>query len=588
MEWYEFRRGYDSDLSIRMGLKDEEITLPEAYRSYGCYTQDMADELDRICQKYGLSLRGRSWDSRSPEDIFDAVGIDRICREDAYARRQWGYFCEDGSFHMEGTLTLAEENSPWPYGVDYQFISHMKASVGSDGLSIGQISDYTQWEYETAEGIPVLLALSEKKALILADREDFFVTVNILNPVVNDWAGGATRQMDQEALQAVADAFRFSYDPHKPDAEAIAQAEQRLEDQIQAALESAAGQDPYSHYDKSYDEWITFLIRDAYHPEKLGYVLTDLNGDGEPELLAGQDGYFEYAFTVEDGETKILVDPYMVGESYFYLCEGNIIAQVSSDHCLKNGLFTAIPAWSFGKLVGSQIQWERTLVYDPWQGGDNPWQEVICDENGEAVNTPLTQTEFYDILASYRRVYLGTKPLEQYPLEKPAVRDPERMYTYPMYQDYQELVLSRLEDPNEGFTYRFALLDLDRDGQEELIFHEDSICSVFTMTEGLLNKILSGYDLAVCGNGILRKTEYYGMNNYSITYFRVVDGNKTEIVEYLRYDADMSPGNPWLRSRDASGFDDSLIPVGEEKFRSIVESYPEEDILKPLESYPFA
>ena len=55
-EWQSFLETYDSDGSILDAIGNSSTEFDEKYRYYSCYTQEMADEIDRICEKYGLSL----------------------------------------------------------------------------------------------------------------------------------------------------------------------------------------------------------------------------------------------------------------------------------------------------------------------------------------------------------------------------------------------------------------------------------------------------------------------------------------------------------------------------------------------------
>ena len=69
-------------------------------------------------------------------------------------------------------------------------------------LTIGNVEEYTQWEYETACGIPVTLAMGPDKALIIADLPDAYLVR------VGDVETGEAA-MPGEVLEAMADAFRF-------------------------------------------------------------------------------------------------------------------------------------------------------------------------------------------------------------------------------------------------------------------------------------------------------------------------------------------------------------------------------------------
>lgn len=55
-EWQSFLESYDSDGSILSSIGNSSTDFDEKYRYYSCYTQEMADEIDRICEKYSLSL----------------------------------------------------------------------------------------------------------------------------------------------------------------------------------------------------------------------------------------------------------------------------------------------------------------------------------------------------------------------------------------------------------------------------------------------------------------------------------------------------------------------------------------------------
>ena len=59
-------------------------------------------------------------------------------------------------------------------------------------------------------------------------------------------------------------------------------------------------------------------------------------------------------------------------------------------------------------------------------------------------------------------------------------------------------------------------------------------------------------------------------------------------VDYLRYDVDRDPENPWFRSPDLTGQDFTLEPISEMEAKSIIASYDSLDIdMKPIADYPF-
>lgn len=96
----------------------------------------------------------------------------------------------------------------------------MKSAFDGVALNIGDLNQYDEWTYTVKDGTEVLLALSEEKALIIADLPTHFATVNILKP--NE---GSSSTMNRNALEAIADTFRFDYTPQKPYADTLVEPE---------------------------------------------------------------------------------------------------------------------------------------------------------------------------------------------------------------------------------------------------------------------------------------------------------------------------------------------------------------------------
>ena len=60
------------------------------------------------------------------------------------------------------------------------------------------------------------------------------------------------------------------------------------------------------------------------------------------------------------------------------------------------------------------------------------------------------------------------------------------------------------------------------------------------------------------------------------------------LVDYLRYDTDRNPNNPWLRSSDNSGQDHSMVEISESEFKSVLRKYEPVNLsMQPVSQYPF-
>lgn len=200
-EWQAFLDGYDPDGSIIAAVGNNPTGFEERYGLYLVYTQEMADKLEEIAEKYGLKLH-RIMETVLPEQWEEAVGS--FLREGNTACS--GYIYEDGTFAYDG-----EADIPGYGTADYQFRRSVNGTLHDVILNVTDASQYEDWVYETACGQVVTLALSESKALILADMGDSFIVVNVLagteTPVDDVFSSGPLSRRD---LKVLADLFDFT------------------------------------------------------------------------------------------------------------------------------------------------------------------------------------------------------------------------------------------------------------------------------------------------------------------------------------------------------------------------------------------
>lgn len=229
-EWYDFEQTYDPDGTIQMSVSGDAVSIPEEYQSYNCYTQEMVDKVDEICQKYGLETQGKAIFPLDEEDFYTTLQIDRLVKENAAAQSELSpvYFYQTGTFMLSCDTMLTGENSPWPYPISYQYRCVMKSDLDTAFLNVGNADNYDQWEYTTSDGVQLLLAISEDKALLIADLENAFVTMNILDPRVGDILAGE-QTITRRAMEAFAEIFDFSFTPLRPTAQQIEQLEAKYD-----------------------------------------------------------------------------------------------------------------------------------------------------------------------------------------------------------------------------------------------------------------------------------------------------------------------------------------------------------------------
>lgn len=352
-EWYDFKTENEKTY--------DDTAISEEYISYGCASQAWKDKVDKICEAYDLKLLGEMLEAGN---TLEMLGIGSIWNEAVEMETEFihdGYYFRGGTFQMEGTLKLTGEESPWAYPVRFQIRCVMKGYFDSVFLNVGDIASYDQWEYEQADGTVVLLAVNEDKALILADREDFFVTVNILNPTVGNRVLGKA-SMDRTALEAVADAFDFSFRPREVTEEMLLTAEEAHA--ANYAIEQEKWQEQYDKAvgKESYAARVKYYLENDSEPEQLGFAFYDMDGNGVEELLIGKDGYYINIYTEKDGTTEEYLDEGTY--SYGYLCEDHVAVSViditATDYYVNRVV-------DFEKQLLAHIQYNPTAEDGKWR-----------------------------------------------------------------------------------------------------------------------------------------------------------------------------------------------------------------------------
>jgi len=195
------------DAGMMDDLGNDIYSGGQQYLHYQVYNDEMAAKLDEITAKYGLKLHNELFllDERELVSVVgDFLGENRAATP---------YIFDDGTFKFDGSLTIDG------YGLlDYQFQRCVKGSFTDILLIIGNAGEYAEWNYTAKDGTELLMALAPHKALIIADMEDSFVTVNVLagsDPAEDEIFSSGP--ITGEELMALADSFDWSVlTPAKP------------------------------------------------------------------------------------------------------------------------------------------------------------------------------------------------------------------------------------------------------------------------------------------------------------------------------------------------------------------------------------
>ena len=590
-EWFDFLQSYDPDGAIEFSDEAYSVEFPEDYQFYQLYSVEMKDKLDEICQKYDLELLGPVLVDVTADDMFRELGIKGILREDAQAEIEWsqggpGYFFRNGTFEVECYITLTGENNPWPFDNLISFRCHNKNSFDAVFLSMTDPTQFDQWNYTTSNGVEVLLVMGPDGALIVADIGDYFITVGGIETTAGNILDGE-HTMTREGLEAYAEIFDFSIRPQRLNEQQANDVNARYEAHwAEIVAQQEKGNDEFQEYlgRASYDARVKYHLEGDTEATRMGYTFYDFDGNGVEELVIGRDGYIEYIYTEKNGETAEILGWLKMGNTYLAK-DGTLV--IMSDNTYR----------FFHVENGESVMdyWvEQRAYWGPTE--ESPWR--LCYSIDD--DRPITEEEYHKYCNAKERVVLDMLPLTAYPLPEPANynTDGKDIEYYVPRTSYEEMIRFYILNPMEIAPGvfdepKYVLMDLDGDGQEEMIVDEVEYRAVYTMAEGKAIPMYSGttYNgatLNICRGNIIEITHSYSGDNKVYCYYRM-SGTKGEMVEYLRYDAERNPKNPWFRSIDGSGQDISLEPITKAEFDRIRNTYaPLELDWKPVTEYPLS
>lgn len=553
--------------------------IPDNYYAYGCYTWEMTEQLDKIAEGHGLKLLGEYvYINRGHEQVlFDALEISGICREQEYAQVEYaeGHLYPEGTFDLGVNITL-DDSFDWIYLVMADFRYSRKGYFDDFTVAVTNLEEYREWEYTMPGGETALLALGEEKALILWDQGDAFLSV------VFDSRMGIDR-MTAEMVEKIADLFDFSvtarsisWEAEKAAREKIERVRQelkRLEEKDLEEYNAMIAEYEAAEHKEDFDGWVRQTLETSYdRGVDLGYAFYDIDGDGTEELLIGRDGYGTALYMEKDGT----IQQFANASVYLYPCEGNKIV-----YAIGMGDQFSLTKWENGQSRG-----EYRLGYIPGDpAGD--YRNYDLDKFNEY--SYISETEFREILHSYVRIPVKFLPLSEYPLTQgPDQTNAHTGLLQEPFTSYEEKIRVRLTDQEERWVrWSYDLEDLNGDGQPELIWREDDRYFLYTLHDGQVSCFLfTGDRLTVCENGLVEAVSCYGTDNRTYRYYRV-GRERLELVEYLRYDVDADPENPWKRSSDRTGQDVTLESITASEAKAIQAKYvPMLLDMKPIAEYP--
>lgn len=500
-EWVAFTNTYDRDgaIALEADLAAKSGTpwdIPENMQlTYGCYSQEMVDKLEKIVEKYHLKLLSSfiplNYDENSI--LFQSLGVNGLIEEAPNVQVEYW----DGDLHLEGTFDLnmyinANMGSwKWERGsASYRYSLKDYFDPITGGML--ESTDYTQWNYTRKDGKKVLLVLSDGSARIYADLPEAFVSIG-LDPVI--WVDGQQVPMTKAALEALSELFDLSIQP-KPTTMEEAQKYRAEVEAKRAEARAAAEAEREAMYTAGYQEFVDYWLETAPNPEGLSYVLYDVNGDGVEELvIGGRD-----ILSMKDGQSYRYFDLMDTGViiAHFRPCEGNTFEV----YCEDLGMFQHY----FYQANGDGAAFLTGVSYD---ASDDTWYLHLEDGAYSENRQKITEAEARKIINTYPPVDIHWMPLKRFGEAPVSIDDPN---------PYARFLAERLLRYEDAKNDTYAKMDLNGDGVQELLLCRSggNRMDIYTIRDGECQLYADSVSY-ICEGNILEKREedqdqgrYYG------------------------------------------------------------------------------
>ena len=379
-EWLQFVESYTPELG-------DYWESDEAYWAYGVQNQVMVNKIDEICDRYGLKVIGKPWHEHIDCNQFlPLLGVNNLLKADSTANLHIprGRFFGGGSFTVYGTLTLSEEESP-------QYLTYhcIKKDVFYDVFAYMIPDTVVERTYTTTDGVTLLLLESDRFGMIMADRDDCFISVSI------DLNGDSS-------LEEVTEQFDYLIQS-KPLDNTKASAREQI------SLDLSAGSDFEKNWLRraTYREYVEDLLwndhilgSNAAGISEKEYTFFDLDGNGEKELLIFQNGFIANVVGMKNGKTD-------EGKSYrMTLCNDHVL--IDRQDTVKGTWYHIFCFANDGDPVFSNPK-ELSIVR--LKEEDGIWWRTSTTEHYADFDTQITEAEAMTILNSYEPLELNTKPL---------------------------------------------------------------------------------------------------------------------------------------------------------------------------------
>ena len=561
MEWYEFMKNYPTILEF--DFQDQSLENYEVYEwIYGCYSQEMADKVDEIAEKYDLQLLSQqtvvqNWQS---EILFESLGIEHVCHEEKTSKLSncSGYFYAGGNFKCEFQFKLPTEEGLWNHWIMVSLCYSGKDYFHPGYMSV-DLETMEQWDYTTSDGVEILIAQNSTGAVMVTETQEGLLWV-ILNTITERESIETPTKQDIERMAEIID---FTIIPKAP--ENMEEIQKKLDES------NAAHEAELQEMVEKYGDYGAYL-KDTYKKvmPSVYYAILDIDGDGVEDLLLGnEDGTFSTVKTIQNGN---VVDYFMGGECT--LCEDGVI--INHDYYGFRKTYFIIRLGKYDPNYNNVTLIERLE--------NDRRKDFWTDQNGKEI----TEDEAERILAQYIPREIPMTPVMEYPLDETGTTLEEyiRFNTVTVTEAQRMELYSQQIKTNQETAYipatHYVLRDITGDGKAELLISDtaDTISDIYTVENGELQTLAFWTSLYLCEDNVLElSSSGYGVERYE--YF-AIRGQERLGIDILSHNME---AKAWYNSADGDSYYE--LTITEEEYNRIIASHPRVTLnWLPIDTFP--
>ena len=212
-EWNEFAVSHAQDYDW-----EDTLLFPAEYEHYEVHSQEMADKLEEILDKYDLKPIGAQVVSQNRKGILDYLGLETVLRPGVPAKindMDAAYF-ESGYLILSCRIQMEEGEDRWPYST-YVTCTFSGKEILDDGVLILDYPDtWEEWNYTTSSGENFLILYSPEywECYAIYDRGDAMVslTIQTAQALYTD-NRYSENQMNRQQVEQLLDVMDFTLDP---------------------------------------------------------------------------------------------------------------------------------------------------------------------------------------------------------------------------------------------------------------------------------------------------------------------------------------------------------------------------------------